>query len=171
MKRFAFVLFVIVVTIGHSQDNKQSNKLEYKSVSFAFSPLAIYFDSETGGVVLNLDAGFVYKKHILTFSITNGSEFTVLGSSDSFEQVNVLYGKELMLNKTIFIDTHLGLGYFSFKPAERNLDRQTTLGIPLAFKLRFKTGKKFSIGLQFQANINSVNNIYNTGILFQWNKR
>jgi hypothetical protein len=44
-----------------------------------------------------------------------------------------------------------------------------TLGLPMVIKLRYRTGDKFSIGLKFQANINSVENVYSVGLLLQWN--
>jgi hypothetical protein len=169
MKEITLMLFILMSTVCSSQENNKNNGLEYKSVSF--TPLAIYSDFETGGIAFSADVSFAYKKHIFTFETTTGAEFTIFDTGDSFEQLSVLYGREFMLNKTVFIDTHLGLGYFSFKSSARNFDRLTTIGIPLAVKVRYKTAKRFSIGIQFQANINSINNIYTIGVLLQWNKK
>lgn len=166
MKKFAFILFVIIVSVSYSQESSQSNRLEYKS--FSFTPFEYYTD---GGVAFSGDLSFVYRKHIFSLSGTTGSEIHIFQKNDSFQQVNILYGRELMINKTIFIDTHIGLGYFSFKPDEISDKRSSTLGVPLVVKLRFKTGKRFSMGLRFQVNINSVNSTCTTGIVLQWNKK
>ncbi len=169
MSKFILLLFAITAFVCYSQKNSQSDRFEYKS--FSFSPLGFYSDFEVGGLVFSGDVSFLYnKEHIFTVSGTAGSEVCVLSCGDSFEQVNVLYGRELALNKTVFIDAHLGLGYFSFKAGGHHSKRTIKMGLPLVCKLRFKAGKQFSIGLQFQTNINSINNIYAIGLLLQWNK-
>ena len=79
---------------------------------FSFIPLAIYNE---GGLALAADVSLEYEKHIFTLSTSTGSEVSVLGNNNSSKQLNVMYGRELMLNITLFIVAHLGLGYFTFK--------------------------------------------------------
>lgn len=177
MKTVLTIFFVSISVVCFTQEKNKDHKLEYKS--FSFSPLAIYFDNYTGGLVINADLSFAYEDNIFTFSAVTGSEFviSVLGESkpDSFKQLNLSFGKEVKLNKIIYFDMHAGLGYFSFKSISINTnksgyERSDTIGFPLLTKIRFKTGNKFSLGLCFQANINSINNVYSTGIILQWNR-
>ena len=168
---------ILFLTIN-SLAQQRRNKLEYKSISF--TPLNVYFDNSTGGLTFNADVSFGYRENIFTFSASEGSEYAISifgeATPDSFQQLNLLYGKELKLSKTIFVDLHVGLGYFSWKSTRINKERKgyerlTTIGVPVVAKLRFKIGERFSLGLQFQSNFNSANNIYSSGILLQWNKK
>lgn len=179
MKNLALTLFIMIISFGYSQGDIQSEKFRFKS--FSLTPIGIYFDSNAGGLALNGDLSYGYKKHLFVFSGSVGSEFvlSILGSEttpDSYEQLNLSYGQVFKLHKVIDLDLMAGLGYFSFKSTQINIEkrgyeRSSTIGFPLLAKIRFKTGSQFSAGLSFQANFNSVNNIYNTGLLFQWNSR
>jgi len=167
---FTIVLFCLVI-ICHSQVAKNPDKFKY--YSFSVSPITVYFDSSTGGIALNAEVTFSYNKHLFQLSFNTGSEFTILGGEgESYDQFNISYVKELKLNKTIHFDVFPGLGYFSFKHQNVNYDlkRVTGLGIPLGTKLRFKVGKRFSLGLGYLLNFNSINNINTLGILLQWDK-
>lgn len=169
MKNIFLLSFLLAVTaITFAQET--SNKVEYHS--FSVSPLSIYFDDSTGGLVFNGDVSFSKGKHLFYLSFTAGSELTFFGSQgDSFQQLNVLYGRELKFNKTIFLDVNGGLGYFSFKTKKNDVfNRHNKVGLPVGLTLRFKTGKRFSLGLKFSSNINSVNVIHTTGITFHWRK-
>lgn len=175
-----FILFLLISysnAFGQEKFTEKPNKLEYKS--FSISPLQIYWDNETGGLSFSADLSYTFKENIFTISGSFGGEFeiNIFGDAqpDSYQQLNVLYGKELSISRVAFLDIHAGAGYFSLKSPRidlenRGYERKSTIGIPIAAKLRFKTGKRFSLGFQFQMNINSVKNIYTTGIVLQWNK-
>jgi hypothetical protein len=151
-----------------SQESKRSNKIEFKSFSFSAFPLDLFFNENGNGASMTLDISLNSNKDIFTFLATGGSEISVLGGggNTSFEQLNLMYGREMNLAKNIFIDLHAGVGYVSYKFRD---NRNTTIGVPLMAKLRFKTGERFSIGLRLLENINSSSNVLSTGILFQWN--
>ncbi len=162
---------MLTLSLAYSQETNQTKLFRFKSASL--TPLEIYFDKSTGGLSFTGDVSYAYQEHIFTLSGTVGSELTFVGGvGDGFEQLNLLYGREFTLSKIVFIDVHGGLGYFSFKPGRRDLERSTQIGIPLVAKLRFKMGSVFSMGMKLQANINSANNIYTIAALnLQWNRR
>ena len=166
---FLITIFFCFTIFCESQDTIVKENLRYHA--FSISPLSIYFDSSTSGFAFSADVSFSYKKNIFSMSFNAGQEYKILGASDSFEQINLLYGREFKLNKTIYFDVFGGLGYFSFKSFIGSEDiRVTRIGVPLGTKLRFRLGKRFSLGLHYKLNFNSVNNINIAGIVLQWNK-
>jgi len=151
--------------IVFAQNKAQKDKLSFHS--FSITPIEVFFNEFSGGVAITGDLSYAVNKNIFTFSATTGSEIAFFGRATSYNQLNILYGREFKLKKWLFVDTHAGIGLF-FRNDSRNT-KLIPIGIPLVTKLRFKTGDKFSIGFKFQANINSIDNIYSVGLLLQWN--
>ena len=167
MKATLIVLFGILLFFSkglQAQNTTQKDKLSFHS--FSITPLEVFFTDYSGGGAITGDISFAANKNIFTFSATAGEELAIWGRGDRFQQLNILYGRELKLKEWLFIDAHAGVGLFLYNTHSSHF---TEIGIPLITKLRFKTGDKFSIGLKFQANINSVDNIYSVGLLLQWN--
>jgi len=162
-KLFCLFIFSIgAITFGQNTDQK--HKLSFRS--FSITPIEVYFNSNSGGGAITGDLSFSSGKNIFTFSGSIGEEFVIWGTSDTFQQLNILYGREYKLNDWLFFDTHAGVGLFLYNSNGNNF---TGVGIPIVAKLRFKTGKKFSLGFKIQDNINSAYNIFSVGILLQWN--
>ncbi|NNL82401.1 MAG: hypothetical protein HKP28_03365 [Winogradskyella sp.] len=80
----------------------------------------------------------------------------------------MLYGREFELKKWLLAETHFGGGLFSYGSSDIQKNINEFI-IPLVVKIRYKTGDRFSIGLRFSYNINSLNNLYSAGLLLQWN--
>ncbi|MCH7524613.1 MAG: hypothetical protein IIC74_06290, partial [Bacteroidetes bacterium] len=136
------------------------------------------------------------EKHIYKLFALSGSEFTfsILGPSkrEDFHEIDLLYGRELIVNKWLYFDFYGGLGLFNqtitipvaipgtggscgfggfcinIPDYEYIRNKNKTIGLSLQSKIRFKTSKRFSLGIQLHTNINSVNTIYSSGIFFQW---
>ncbi len=175
MKTIIVASIFLISVMGISQSDGKKEQFIFKS--FSFSP-GVYSNNSNTGIALSGDINYAYNKNIYTFSAIAGGvvcgDFFGSCRSENFEQLNILYGRELMLTKKIVIDVHAGLGYFSYKSSSTigtESGRSTTVGFPLTAKLRFKTGNRFSIGLQLHANVNSVSTIYTAGVLFQWNRK
>ena len=165
LKRIITISMFMICVITFGQNTNQKSKFIFHS--FSITPLEIFISKYSGGAAISGDLSYSANKNIFTFSATTGADIAFYGRTTSYNQLNILYGREFSLTKWLFVDTHAGIGLFI-----RNDHHNTTLteaGIPLVAKLRFKTGDKFSIGLKFQANINSIENIYSAGILLQWN--
>ncbi len=168
---------ILCFNISHSQEEKSW----FKFYSISISPLSIYLDNHSGGLSGSMDISFKKDEHIFKLFGFIGSEFAILQSStESFYEFDLLYGRELFLKKWLYIDLYGGLGYFGstvttgivpsglFSYSEYKHDRSGTIGLHLQSKIRFKTGSRFSLGIQFHTNVNSINTIYSLGTFFQW---
>lgn len=175
MRKLILLFFLASFFCSYAQQKTMASKLKYHS--FSVVPLSIYFDNNSSGLALSGAVSFTYKKHLFFLGLSAGSEFIIIGRyADNFEQINLLYGKELKLSRTLFLDLHTGAGYFSLSatainPNKLGEERATTMGFPIKTKFRVLLGKQFSLGLQFQANVNSIRTIYTTGIMLKWNKK
>jgi len=168
MKKIIVVSIFLMSVLSVSQSDYEKEQILFKS--FSFSP-SIYSDGNTGGFVFSSDLSYIYNKNIFSLSFITGSEITILGSSDIFMELNLLFGNEFKLSEKFLVEIHGGLGYFYFSPANYYQNSSYVVGIPITTKFRFDGRGKFSFGFQLHANINSVNSIYTVGVLFQWNKR
>ncbi|MDX5586645.1 MAG: hypothetical protein QNK20_17290, partial [Aureibaculum sp.] len=176
------LLSILVITmwcfkIGYSQE--PNLKLKYHS--FSLTPLSIYFDDDSGGFSFNADLGFKKGKHIIKLFGLVASEFSIFDSkTEEFYEFDVLYGRELLAENWLYFDFFGGLGYFKrtvttdsvssglLSYSEYKYDREYTIGFHLQTKIRFQTGRRFSLGIQFYSNINKINPIYGSGIFLQW---
>ncbi len=170
MKKFLLITFLSSIIFNvYAQDD--DNGIEFHSVSL--SPLSVYFSNRDGGVGLNLDVAFNKGKHI--FKVYAGGAIAasdiVLGDNknDQFLEFNLMYGRALNLTNWFGIDLYAGVGYFDFyydkgSSVEYNVG---TIGFPLQSRIRFNTGRFFSLGVQFHSNINSATTIHLPGIFVQ----
>lgn len=112
MRKLILLFFLASFFCGYAQQKTMPNKLKYHS--FSVVPLSIYFDNNSGGLALSGAVSFTYNKHLFSLGLSAGSEFVIIARyTDNFEQINLFYGKELKLSRTLFIDLHTGAGYFS----------------------------------------------------------
>lgn len=173
----ALIVIVFYCNMGYSQEN--SSRLKYHS--FSISPLSVYFDNSSGGLAVNIDVAFNKDEHVFKIFGLLAGEFSVLQSStEEFFELNLLYGREVSVKKWFHLDYFGGLGYFQrktiigtepdgwFNYLEYRYELDNTLGFHLQSKIRFQTGKLFSLGLHFDTNLNSLNSIYSTGLFLQW---
>ncbi len=187
--------FIIVFSLFSTILFSQEDKLKFHSISFSFP--SIYFDNHTGGIAFSLDVSFKKELHIYKIFGLTGSEYnlSILDPSrrEDFNEIDLLYGREFGVNKWLYFDFYGGVGFFkqtisipeaisgtgggscgfggfcfNIPDYEYKRNRNYTIGLPLQSKIRFKTGKQFSLGIQLHTNINSVNTIYNIGLFFQW---
>lgn len=166
LKKTLVIVFSFMITIVLGQEESSSNNL--KRHSFSITPVELYTMRYSEGISLSVDFSFAKKEHIFSIAGSYGSEFVVIfGSPDSYAQLGLLYGREFELNKVVYFDMHAGPGLFFYMDSDD--PTLTKFNVPVIAKLRFKTGEQFSLGLKFQANINSLATLYNMGIALQWN--
>ena len=159
------IVIFLLGAITFAQNKVSNSKLTF--YSFSITPIEVFVNKHSGGAAITGELSYSINKSIFTFSATTGSEIAIFGRATSYNQLNFLYGREFEIKRWLFIDTHAGIGLFFRNDSDNS--NLIAAGIPLVTKLRFKTGDKFSIGLKFQANINSIENIYSAGLLLQWN--
>lgn len=174
MKKIVVISLLLVFQTIQAQENNPN--FTYKS--FSITPIEIYLNSgrEGGGVSMSTDVSFLYKKNIFSISGGIASEFEVFEDRlESYKSLNLLYGREWTLGSSIHVELHGGAGYFFFKKRGSSFlgigdETNTTIGFPLVFKLKFRTGKRFCLGFRIERNFNSINNIASIGLLLQWNR-
>lgn len=161
------LLFILMSTIIYGQEGKSSGGLQYDY--FSITPVEIFFWKDGAGcAAISSNLGFSLNEHLFSLNASTGSEIVIIfGTPSTFYQINLLYGRAFKLSEVVYIDTHAGAGIFGFN--DHRDTKLTRIGIPLIAKLRFKTGDRFSLGLKFQANINSIQNSMAVGIVLQWN--
>lgn len=177
MKRIIILLaFISSSLVWGQQPEEVTNKtVSIEGVSISV-PFDLFADSNAFGVVYRGDLIVSQRKNLFTLSVGYGDgifSFPLFGTSKSirnFRQVNLLYGREFKLSRTIYVEAHGGAGYFSARRSNNNNMTENTVGFPIQGKIRFHTGPRFSIGLQIGTTINSLGSIYNAGIFIQWNK-
>ncbi|RFN59813.1 hypothetical protein [Marixanthomonas ophiurae] len=147
----------------------------YKGLSDKYS--SNYSSFRDGGIILGGDLSFSYKeKNLLTLGLSTGSDVSVFGSTGGFSQINVLYGRSLALSRVIYVEGHVGIGHISIfsnniDTNNRGAEHKSTVGFPVMTKFRIKTGARFSLGLKLQVAINTLQPIFSTGLILQWNRR
>ncbi|MDC8004545.1 hypothetical protein POV27_10840 [Aureisphaera galaxeae] len=179
MKKYIFMCLLLSYFAGYGQEfnphMQEDDRFRFNSLSVTF-PLGIYMDGNTGGLSFDAMGTFTKKKHLFSIMAGTSGEFSVLGTPDVTQQVNVLYGRELKLSRTLYLEGHIGGGYFAYgsvdvDPTRSGLEYDYTIGLPILGKFRIHTGPRFSLALNLGTNINSANTIYTVGIAFQWNSR
>ena len=191
--RKLLIILALFTFIGNmfAQDVVEKRKLEFHSIGF--SPLSFYTSNRDGGVALSIELAANYGEHVFKLYGGTGSEMTIniwgTPISDTYTEWSLMYGREFQAGKDyVFFDVFAGIGYFNFTydkgatediypnynyPSDPNLyyPREIEKGvvsIPIDLKLRFKTGRIFSLGVQVHANFNSATTIVQPGIFLQW---
>lgn len=158
-----------------SQEEKTSN-FAYRSISI--SPMGI-FSGENSGLTVSADISFDYGKNIFSVGAGAGTEGDFIGYSDSFTELNLLYGRSYPLKEKIFAEVFIGAGYFNYKTfgiinlntGQRGEISESTIGLPIEAKLQFRLGPRYSMGLKLGGNINTTQSIVTLGLVLQWNRR
>lgn len=159
-----------------AQEEGRSEKFAYRS--FSFSPLGIYAGGNSGPAFSG-DVSFDYGKNIFILEIGAGTEGNIIGNSDAFTELNLLYGRSFPLSEKIFTEVFAGAGYFHFntygvidsETGKRGEIDKKTIGFPIGAKLQFKLGPRYSMGVKVGANINSVETVGMAGLILQWNRK
>ena len=174
----SLIVFVLVFAISTNTVKSQEQNEEKKGLYFySFSISSEIFIMEyaySAGFAISADISYAANKIVYTFSASIGEEVAIWYQGDSFQQLNLLIGKEFEVTNKFFIDTHIGAGVLFYQTSDRyDYDTKLTfpikMALPIIAKFRFKIGEKFSIGAKLQANFNSINNLYSAGVLLQWN--
>lgn len=142
----------------------QNNGLEYHS--FSLTPFEVFGNEDFAGLAATADLTFSSNGHLLSVNASTGAEIAIFGRARSYTQLNLLYGREIEVENWFFIDVHAGAGLFLYDKGETTIGKPA---FPTVVKFRFKTGPRFSFGLKYQGNFNSIKNVYSAGLVLQWN--
>lgn len=170
------ILFVIFLLSALTVVAQEENSRNFGYRSFSISPLGIF--SSPSGLILKGDVSFDYGKNIFSLGLGTGTEGEFIGNSDSFSEVNLMYGRSWFLNEDIFMDVYAGAGYFRYishgfieELDKKGEIKENTIGFPFGAKFQYVLGPRFSLGLYVGANLNSINSIGSLGLVLQWNRK
>lgn len=180
MKAILKFIIISLFTLGNCVFSQEDIKDDKFSIH-AFSIVPIggelgYNYTEAGSAYsFSADISFCYKKNIFALSGAHSPNYDLFWGSSSFNstQVNLLYGREFELLDWLSIDPYAGIGFIRFSgDYDTGFDyvheNVTELGIPILAKIRFKTGKIFSLGFKLQTTINPISTLYSLGLILQW---
>lgn len=176
MKNLIFITLILSVILSvNAQDDKKG--LEFHSISFSLNGhlaevLDPYYEdsnSRSSGIGLNFDIAMNKGLHIFKLYASRGGEADILGG-DYFSEYNLMYGRELNIKEWLGIDFFAGIGSFTYYSSYSfpTKNKKGVIGFPLQSKIRFNTGRIFSLGIQLHSNINSATMLYQSGIFLQW---
>lgn len=177
MKAFIFIICLFFCFNISAQDDNKG--LEFHSISISLNGyLAEGFDSDlqdkNSGFGLNFDIAVNKGPHIFKLYAGGGSEVNLdlwgESENDKFKEYNLMYGRELNIKEWFGIDLFAGVGFFRYiyERSSQTKSKKGVFGFPLQSKIRFNTGRIFSLGLQLHSNINSATTIFQSGIFVQW---
>lgn len=183
------ITFVFLIYSMFVFSQEAEHQLKFNSVDI--SPLGFYLNNETDGIAFSIAVTLKKDKNLFKLFGLAASELETPSfgptNSESFSELSVLYGRNILIRKSMYIDGFLGFGYFSHtqttslaipgsgggglfsEPNYDNVDYHTsTIGFPIQGRIGFQTGKRFSLGLQLHSNINSIKTYYSSGLFLQW---
>lgn len=139
------------------------------------------------GVGGTFRAAIQRKKKLYTLGTTGLGEIKILNYSNvnnKISSLEVMYGRVLYANK-IFCSISGGLGYINSEETGAFISREgswlfgyytyekiqrSSVGIPISFQTFWVPAKFYGIGLDFYANINSINSFYTVSLCHQFGK-
>jgi len=149
----------------------QQNKLRWHASSLGIG-YASTAEPKIEGPALSLDISTIYvDKHIYSLNFNVGSESRIFGANEEFYELNLTYGRKVALAPKLFLEGHLGIGLFAY---EDNVDSpvfnfpDATIGFPVRAKLLYSLSEHFSLGINPNANFNSITNAYSGHFVLQY---
>ncbi|QMU65323.1 MAG: hypothetical protein GKR88_14155 [Flavobacteriaceae bacterium] len=184
MQKILFFLFTVFYIINLSSQN---NKIKFESVSIAFGG---YQPSKgpngNANFYFSTDATFNWKRNLFSASLNRGFDWDILIKGSRYNiELDFLYGREFKIYKWIFLQTHLGIGYFNGSYYKRDYEtwenrwgfiknqnntknniRVGSIAFPLKLKLLFYTSQSFSLGGNLNYSFNNISNVSSYSIIF-----
>lgn len=123
---------------------------------------------------MNLDFSTIFNKHIISFNFNPGVKLNSDGPDQDFYELNLTFGRKWLLVQNLSLESHLGIVYFAFDidigpiPFFINLP-ETTIGFPLRAKIIYYPTENLGIGINPNANFNSIENTYSANLIIQYN--
>jgi hypothetical protein len=161
------LLLTFCITTNYAQEKNNSN-FKVHSTSIGFGGFYIKNKlSEGGGASFFIDLSFAYKRNLFLVKNLNGAEIGIIsGSNYNFNEISILYGRELLLAKWLSIEGFTGLGYYKQVSEISDIISGSVIAFPINMKIIFKVGKHFSIGSNNSYSINKINNNFSSNLAF-----
>ena len=171
-----------------SQDSSKPKTITYYSVTLGGGLGKGYPQAASEiGIGGTLRGTIQRKKNLYTIGTTGLGEFKIFNLSNVYNNISsieVMYGKAFS-NNTFFCSISGGLGFLKSEEMGDFISRdggwifgyytydkikRSAVGIPISFQTFWIPAKFYGIGLDFYANINSINSFYTISFCHQFGK-
>jgi hypothetical protein len=174
MKSKSLKLLTLIVLFPFLCQSQESG-LRIHSVSAGIGYIGFSTEdiNSGGGLDFAADLTVNFKKNLFSVYFNVGGEADILKREDgeAFE-ISVTYGREWDLSERLIIETHAGLGYFNWGYANSStfylLKKESTIGFPVRLKLIYNFIEQFGVGLNPNANFNSLAISYSANVIIQY---
>lgn len=169
MRNYIVLIFTLFVNLISAQEE---NKFRFHSLDIGFGSFSINKENTEGGGATFLGClTTAYHKNLIEFSVIYGAEIDIIGAPDyEFNNLSVLYGREIKLNNWFSFETFAGFGYFSQTNQNAFLfnesKNESSLSYPLKLNTKFYLNKKFALGVNAMYIINPINNVFTVNLIF-----
>lgn len=171
MKKSNKFLFTILLSFLLSNTlSAQKSKLKIHAVQVGFG--GFYFKNkfnESGGALLIIDLTTSYKSNLFSASYLNGSEIGIIfGSSFSFNEKTIQYGRELNLKKWIKFELFAGVGSYTQESRNQYIYNGSSTSFPLKLNTKFYFTSSFGMGFNTNYSINDINDNFSTNLTLHY---
>lgn len=170
---FRLLVLITCLILTSNIGMAQNNKLKLHSFSFGAGIASSSSDSAASGLDLNLDFSTIVNKHIISFNFNSGVKLNSDGPDEDFYELNLTFGRKWLLVQNLFFESHLGIGYFVYDidtgPTFFINLPETTIGFPIRAKIIYYPAENLGIGINPNANFNSIENTYSANLIIQYN--
>lgn len=168
IKKFITIFLILVSINVAAQENDSKLKIQSANIGFGGFYIKTIF-SEEGGTTLFADVTFSINKHLISSSYLSGTEIGILGNSTyNFDEISLLYGRELKVANWLSFDGFAGLGFYNQNSKNSYVADDKSVSFPIRINTKFYFNKKFGMGLNSNYSINSVNNNFSTNLIFHY---
>ena len=153
----------------------QENNLRIHSISAGAGYIG-FSSSDTssdGGLNFVADLTASHKKNLFSIYFNIGGEVDILKKEDGeASEISITYGREWGLTDRLKLEAHAGLGYFNWGYANSStfflLEKESTIGFPVRAKLIYRFTDNFGVGVNPNANFNSLAITYSADLIIQY---
>ncbi|WP_339651127.1 hypothetical protein [uncultured Maribacter sp.] len=170
--RLVVLLFFIFIT--STTLFAQDKKLKVHALSFGAGIATADTNHTNRGLGINLDFSAIVNDHIISLYLNSGLNLTDIGANEDFYEFNVTYGRIWSFDTKLVLEGHVGVGLFVYNvergpnPFFVNIP-DNTIGFPLRAKLLYYPIGSFALGINPNANFNSIADTYSFNVVFQYN--
>jgi hypothetical protein len=153
----------------------QENSFKIHSISAGFGYIGFSSNDIDNGDGLNFVADFTtsYNKNLFSVYFNIGGDADILKQEDGeTSEISITYGREWDLTDRLKFEAHAGLGYFNWGYSNSStfflLEKETTIGFPVRAKLIYYFTNNFGVGINPNANFNSLATTYSVDLIIQY---
>jgi hypothetical protein len=151
----------------NSYSQKMNENLKFHAVDTGFG---FFLNKNFGGISVHSGIALKNKNNLYAFTIIAGGELNVLGGTTaSFEEYNLQYGRKLKLARWITFEGFTGIGYYNQNSSRSNVIDNNSLSFPLKLNTKINFSKRFGMGFMNNYSISKINNNLTTHLLFHYN--